>query len=74
MDVLTVSSVNSGNSFKYSRKTVTSSANWDICTGKSSGLRLSGLITGVLTYGGGFGRPRFVPKDELFDWEEASSW
>ena len=55
IDALTGSSVNSGNSFKHSRKVVMSSAKRAICSGNCSGSK-SPTTTGVLTFGGGFGR------------------
>ena len=64
MDALATSSANSANSLRHSRKTVKSSANWDICFGKSSGCK-SPEITGVLTFG--FDRRRLVFKGMLFE-------
>jgi len=71
MDALTASSVNSGNSFKHSRKVVMSSENRAICVGKSSGSK-SPVTTGVLMFGGGFDRLRLVLKGRVFAWEDVS--
>ena len=73
MDALTTSSVNSGNSLRHSRKTVMSSANWDISFGKSSESK-SPEIIGVLRFGGVFGRRRFVLKGTLFGRVDVSWW